>query len=176
MRTKALAAILVAASLAFGACAAESKPAPETKRQKQETAKEPEFGHGSGDEAFAFGEPADASDATKTVKVTIGDGLAFEPASLEVGKGTVVAFEVANDSKVDHEFVLGDEDVQKNHSDMMSSMSEHGDMEDEPNAVMLPPGAEKTIVWRFSEPGTFEFACHVAGHYEAGMAGTVSVS
>jgi uncharacterized cupredoxin-like copper-binding protein len=31
------------------------------------------------------------------------------------------------------------------------------------------------MVWRFSKAGTFEFACLIPGHREAGMTGTVTV-
>ncbi|MGH2349717.1 MAG: hypothetical protein ACRDFT_09665 [bacterium] len=36
----------------------------------------------------------------------------------------------------------------------------------------LPPGATKTLEYTFTKPapaGQLEFACHVEGHYEAGM-------
>jgi uncharacterized cupredoxin-like copper-binding protein len=38
-------------------------------------------------------------------------------------------------------------------------------------ADQLPPGARVTVEYAFpsSIPGPLEFACHVAGHYEAGM-------
>jgi len=31
------------------------------------------------------------------------------------------------------------------------------------------------MLWRFSQAGTFEFACLIPGHREAGMHGTVTV-
>ena len=31
------------------------------------------------------------------------------------------------------------------------------------------------MVWNFNRPGEFQFACLVAGHFEAGMKGTISV-
>ena len=38
-------------------------------------------------------------------------------------------------------------------------------------------GADLTAVttFTFDEPGTFEFACHLPGHYEYGMHGEVEV-
>ncbi|NDW02705.1 plastocyanin/azurin family copper-binding protein, partial [Salipiger sp. PrR002] len=30
--------------------------------------------------------------------------------------------------------------------------------------------------WTFGEPGTFEFACLLPGHYEAGMHGPLTVN
>jgi len=33
----------------------------------------------------------------------------------------------------------------------------------------LPPGTIVTREFTFTQTGDFEFACHVSGHYEAGM-------
>jgi uncharacterized cupredoxin-like copper-binding protein len=43
------------------------------------------------------------------------------------------------------------------------------------NAVRLAPGKDTAILWRFTKAGTFEFACLIPGHYEAGMHGRVVV-
>jgi uncharacterized cupredoxin-like copper-binding protein len=39
----------------------------------------------------------------------------------------------------------------------------------------VPPGQMREIVWTFNRPGTFEFACLIAGHYQAGMKGLITV-
>ena len=44
-----------------------------------------------------------------------------------------------------------------------------------PNMAHVAPGKAEEIVWRFTKPGEFSFACLVAGHYEAGMTGTIKV-
>lgn len=36
-------------------------------------------------------------------------------------------------------------------------------------------GQHGDIVWQFNRPGTFDFACLIAGHYQAGMTGTITV-
>ena len=56
---------------------------------------------------FAFGEPAPASKATRTVEVVLKD-IAFEPTSLEVKAGETVRFVLINQGKLPHEFNLGD--------------------------------------------------------------------
>jgi uncharacterized cupredoxin-like copper-binding protein len=35
--------------------------------------------------------------------------------------------------------------------------------------------ATRSLTYTFNGPGPFAFACHVPGHYEAGMAGTIAV-
>jgi uncharacterized cupredoxin-like copper-binding protein len=39
----------------------------------------------------------------------------------------------------------------------------------------VAPGKTGEIVWTFNRPGDFDFACLIAGHYEAGMVGKVKV-
>jgi uncharacterized cupredoxin-like copper-binding protein len=47
---------------------------------------------------------------------------------------------------------------------------------DEPYMVHVDAGKRGEIVWHFNRAGSFEFACLIAGHYEAGMRGTVTVT
>jgi uncharacterized cupredoxin-like copper-binding protein len=46
---------------------------------------------------------------------------------------------------------------------------------DEPYMAHVPPGQTRDIVWTFNRAGTFEFACLIAGHYQAGMKGSITV-
>jgi uncharacterized cupredoxin-like copper-binding protein len=39
----------------------------------------------------------------------------------------------------------------------------------------VPPAKQADVVWTFNRAGTFEFACLIAGHYQAGMVGTIVV-
>ena len=45
----------------------------------------------------------------------------------------------------------------------------------DPNAKSVDPGKTAEMVWRFTKAGTFEFACLIPGHREAGMHGVVNV-
>jgi uncharacterized cupredoxin-like copper-binding protein len=81
---------------------------------------------------------------------------------------------VTNAGKIEHEFVIGDAEEQRQHAAMMEEMP---DMKhDEGNAVSLEPGQTKKLIWRFEKPETVEIACHVPGHYEAGMHAIVTVA
>jgi len=46
---------------------------------------------------------------------------------------------------------------------------------DEPYMVHVDPGRAGRIVWNFNRAGSFEYACLIAGHYEAGMKGWLTV-
>lgn len=115
---------------------------------------------------FAFGEPADPSDADRTITVTGVDELKFEPAQLQVEAGETVAFEFKNGGDMPHEFVLGDAEALEAHA--------HGG--DQPNGTgEVPGGGTETIAWTFSEAGELAYECHVDNHHEAGMRGTITV-
>ncbi len=50
------------------------------------------------------------------------------------------------------------------------------DMEhDEPNAKRVAATKSVDLFWKFSKRGQFQFACLVAGHYDAQMVGTIIV-
>jgi uncharacterized cupredoxin-like copper-binding protein len=121
----------------------------------------------------AMGEPADASEATRTISVEAFD-MAFDPETISVEPGEVVTFEVTNTGEAVHEFFLGDSAMQQEHADEMADMD--SDMaHDEPYSIRLQPGETKQLTWRFAETGEVEFACHEPGHYQAGMHGQISV-
>lgn len=44
-----------------------------------------------------------------------------------------------------------------------------------PYMAHVRAGQRGDIVWQFNRPGTFDFACLIAGHYQAGMTGTITV-
>jgi uncharacterized cupredoxin-like copper-binding protein len=121
----------------------------------------------------AMGEPADASEATRTIEVEAFD-MAFEPESISVEPGEVVTFEVTNTGEAVHEFFLGDSAMQQEHAEEMADMG--SDMaHDEPYSIRLQPGETKELTWRFADSGEVEFACHEPGHYQAGMHGQINV-
>lgn len=129
-------------------------------------------------EAITVGKPGETAAATKSVSIDMmemDDGsMMFEPASLDVKAGETVRLELKNSGELDHEFVLDTDEGVQEHKAMMQKMP---DMQhDEPNALRLKPGATGEIVWTFTTPGMFEFACLIPGHYEGGMKGTVTVS
>lgn len=47
---------------------------------------------------------------------------------------------------------------------------------DEPHMAHVAPGKTSELIWTFNRPGTYDFACLIAGHYQAGMVGTIQVA
>ena len=122
--------------------------------------------------------PPSASDSTTsgttTVQIKALDTLRFDPAAVTVRAGEKVRFVVTNAGKTDHEFVVGDKQVQMAHEDAMGSKS-HMQME-ALAALDLKPGETKEATVTFDKPGVVMFGCHQPGHYKGGMVGTVTVA
>ena len=127
----------------------------------------------TGGSALPFGSAADPRDATTTIEVETLDSMAFSPEEVTVERGDVVLFVVENTGKLPHELTIGDEAEQQRHAEEMSDpgMTAH----DHPFSVLVAPGETKEIAWEFGEAGDFLYGCHVPGHYEAGMVGTITV-
>jgi uncharacterized cupredoxin-like copper-binding protein len=111
--------------------------------------------------------------ADRTISLSTTDGLRFTPESLNVRAGETIAFEISNPGSVPHEFYLGTTAEQLDHAREMASGAP---MHDDPNGVDVPAGATARLVHTFDTPGTLEFACHVPGHFPAGMRGTILVT
>lgn len=140
-------------------------------------------GHGGGHGAshhgdFAFGAPADASQADRTIKVEAKDSMSYSPSIVKVEAGETVRFVVKNVGSVQHSFTLATASGQQSHEQGMQGMNMErmaSHMKNEPNGMVLQPGETKTLTWRFSGAETVQFACHVPGHYAAGMKGQISI-
>lgn len=130
----------------------------------------------SGHEETEFGKPGDPAKPARIVQVVMreADGrMLYLPDRVTVRKGEQVRFQLRNNGAIDHEFVIGTVEENRRH---MKAMEAHPDMEhDDPNARRLKPKATGEIVWQFTRAGTFEFACLIPGHYQAGMVGTIVV-
>ena len=164
MMTRILIASAIAVSLVFatGARAHDDKK-PMKKEERQAD------GH-----AAALGKPGDPLKVTRSVEVEMNDTMRFRPDSIQVKRGETIRFVVRNSGKVKHEMVLGTIKELKEHAALMRKFPEmeHAD----PNQVSVDPGMTGELVWQFTRDGTFDFACLVPGHFEAGMVGKVRVS
>lgn len=119
------------------------------------------------------GEPGKPSEVTRTIEVLMNDEMRFEPAAFSARRGETIRFVVKNIGEMPHEFVLGTQKELKEHHALMLK---HPEMEhDDPNAISLEPGKTGEIVWKFKNAGSFQFACLKPGHFEAGMAGHLTV-
>lgn len=120
-----------------------------------------------------WGIAGDARRVTRTIRVQMLDTMRFVPERMSVKQGQTVRFVIHNRGKALHEFVIGTTIENQAHAELMKK---HPNMEhDEPYMAHVAPGGRGQIVWQFNRPGEFEFACLVAGHYDAGMKGQITV-
>lgn len=125
---------------------------------------------------FSAGEPGNPKKPARTVVITMreDDGkMIFNHNHVEVRRGEQIRFVLENKGELDHEFVLATVKDNDKHAKLMQKFPE---MEhDDPNAKRVAPKKAGELIWRFTKAGTFEFACLIPGHREAGMHGTVVV-
>lgn len=136
-----------------------------------------EHGHGGGP-GESIGEPAAPGQADRTVTIIAKDTMRFSPASVDVRKGETVRFVVKNVGQLQHSFTLGKPASQRRHEEEMQGMAMDmmaSHMEDDPSGIVVQAGETGTITWRFTGDGPVEFACHIPGHYPAGMKGRITV-
>jgi len=125
---------------------------------------------------FSAGEPGDPKHPSRTVDVTMredGKKMLFEPNHIIIRRGEQIRFVLFNEGTESHEFVLATVAENRKHAELMKKYPHM--THDDPNAKRLTPFVEAEFLWTFSRRGTFEYACLIPGHYEAGMHGTIDV-
>ena len=100
--------------------------------------------------------------------------MRFTPGQDRSQTGRNDSVHVKNNGKLLHEFVIGTKKELDEHAALMVKFPnmEH----DEPYMAHVAPGKTGEIVWTFNRAGDFDFACLIAGHYQAGMVGTIKVT
>lgn len=129
-----------------------------------------------GDRHFAAGAPGDPAKPARVIEVTMierGKEMLYKPARITVRQGEQIRFKFYNEGVEDHEFVLATTEKNLEHA---REMKKHPHMKhDDPNAITLSPFNSGELTWKFTKAGTFEYACLIPGHREAGMHGVVVV-
>jgi uncharacterized cupredoxin-like copper-binding protein len=124
-------------------------------------------------EETSFGQPGDPAQVNQAIKVGMTDRMHFTPGDIVVKRGSTVRFEVRNHGKLMHEMVIGTMKELQEHAALMKRFP--GMQHDEPYMAHVSPGRREQIVWHFTKPGEFHYACLIAGHFEAGMIARITV-
>lgn len=121
-----------------------------------------------------WGIAGDANAATRTIAIGMSDAMRFSVDTLKFKQGDTIRFKVSNKGTIMHEFVIGTKEENVKHAAYMVKFPnmEH----DEPYMAHVSPGKSGEIVWTFNRVGDFEFACLMAGHYQTGMVGKITVT
>ena len=120
-----------------------------------------------------WGIAGDAKSVKQEIALAMDDNMRFTPSVITVKQGDTVRFVVKNQGKQLHEMVIGTKKELDAHAALMVKFPkmEH----DEPYMAHVSAGKSQDLIWTFNRPGDFEFACLIAGHYQAGMAGKITV-
>lgn len=137
------------------------------------TAQETNGAEGTG---FAAGEPGDPSTPSRNVAVAMtddGGAMTFHTSLRLINRNEQIRFTVTNRGSIEHEFII---DSAENNAEHKAAMARTPHMMPSgKNGLRLGPGKSGALLWKFSKAGTFEYACLIPGHYEAGMHGTLTV-
>lgn len=125
-------------------------------------------------EQTAWGIAGESGQVTRSIELRMSDAMRFTPDQLQIKRGETVRLIVHNDGRMLHEFVLGTEKALNEHAALMLRFP--GMQHDEPYMTHVAPGQSSEILWTFNNAGEFDFACLIAGHYQAGMRGKVRVT
>ncbi len=99
----------------------------------------------------------------RVIHVIAGPGYTFSPTSIAVARGETITFEVTTIGPLVHEFMVGPADAVA------------ADQEGTPEIADLGMMQTESLTYTFDGSGPYAYACHVTGHYEAGMRGTINV-
>jgi len=95
----------------------------------------------------------------------------FDPSDISIDPGQTVRFVVENTDPIDHEFIVGDEQVQQAHE--AGTEAHHPPR---PGEISIAPGETVTTVVTFPSQGDLLFGCHLPGHYAYGMRGLIDIA
>ena len=125
-------------------------------------------------EQKAWGIAGDSDKAQRTITLRMTDDMRFTPNHFSVKQGETVRLRVENKGQIMHEVVLGTTESLQEHADLMLKFPE---MEHaEPYMAHVAPAKHEDLVWTFNRAGSFDFACLIAGHFQAGMRGSFTVT
>lgn len=112
--------------------------------------------------------PEAAQETSVEVKIRFSR---FIPDHFEFPRGSTVTFVVINRDPIDHEFIIGNEQVQQVHEE--GTEAHHGE---KPGEISTPAGETRSTTYTFEKPGTLLIGCHLPGHYDFGMRGEIEVT
>jgi len=114
---------------------------------------------GPGEAGFVAGSVANP----RVIRLFAGPGYAFSLSNIAVAKGETVTFAVTSMGGLVHEFMVGPADAVA------------ADTAGTPEVADIGMMQTKSVTYTFDGSGPYAFACHAAGHYEAGMRGTITI-
>lgn len=174
MTTRNMLQVMLATSVALGAAALGSVVYASPGHEDDD-------GGGPSVEQQALGSGAFGTiEVPRDITVTMTDALRFDPGIIVVSEGETIRFLLDNPTVAPHDFLIGDfREQEQYHQEVVTagSHAETAETQSEfPAPVVLEPGETAEVLATFGEPGELLVGCHVPGHWEAGMRGTLVVT
>jgi uncharacterized cupredoxin-like copper-binding protein len=94
----------------------------------------------------------------------------FTPAVVTAPAGVPITFSLRNDDPIEHEWIIGAEDVHERHR--TGTEPYHDQV---PTEVTVPALSSRVTTITFTEPGEYAYVCHLPGHEAYGMRGTLRI-
>jgi len=116
----------------------------------------------------ACGGDDDGGGDNAAISVALED-FSFAPGSIDATAGTQVTVTVSNIGGIQHSWVL------LNAGDEVTATAQITDDRILATSADLEPGQSGTVTFTAPAPGTYQIVCHIPGHTEAGMRGTLEV-
>jgi uncharacterized cupredoxin-like copper-binding protein len=95
----------------------------------------------------------------------------FAPDAVSVTHGVPVTFVLVNTDPIDHEWIVGDAALHARHRTGTEPV--HGSR---PTEVSIPAMTTKETTVTFAQPGVLQYICHLPGHEQFGMVGSLTVT
>jgi uncharacterized cupredoxin-like copper-binding protein len=115
------------------------------------------------------GEPAGAAGNGTNIKVTFRFSH-FDQQIITVPAGQPISVTLVNNDPIEHEWIVGSEDVHERHR--TGTDPYHDQL---PTEVTVPALESRKTMVRFDTPGDYPFVCHLPGHEAYGMKGILRV-
>jgi uncharacterized cupredoxin-like copper-binding protein len=94
----------------------------------------------------------------------------FATGDMTVRAGVPVTFRLDNEDPIEHEWIVGNEEVHERHR---SGTEPYHDLL--PSEVTVPALSVRKTTLTFLDPGDYQFICHLPGHEAYGMVGVLTV-
>jgi len=94
----------------------------------------------------------------------------FNPSAITVPVGVPVTITLVNDDPIDHEWIIGDDEIQQKHrtgTELLHPVR--------PTEQVIPALSTRVTTITFEHPATWKYICHLPGHEAYGMVGVASI-
>ena len=94
----------------------------------------------------------------------------FNPELITARSGQIVQVTLRNEDPIDHEWIVGTAEVHARHR--TGTEPYHASV---PTEVTIPASSTRVTTVYFDKPGDLQYICHLPGHEEYGMIGTLRI-